>query len=196
MEKELESLYDHYQNRILEKDPLAHKREQKKKNKANGLKAEFDNWYGVEYDSTLKNNGSVLTSNKIDINGDEVVGNNEDEEDLLLTDSESESEEPLEPKNLSKRARTFFDNPVFKSLEAADSEDKPVKKSKKTISAPPKGLFDMEIDDMSDDEDIIKMNADKQDQMDVDQVESDDEEKKFEVVPSLQKDYSVEDGKK
>ncbi|KAJ3011299.1 AdoMet-dependent rRNA methyltransferase spb1 [Thoreauomyces humboldtii] len=56
----------------------------------------------------------------------------------------AEEEEPVpivDPSTLSKRARVFFDNPLFKSLDAPP----PPKKAKKTDAAAPAGLFDAEM---------------------------------------------------
>jgi len=155
LEADMDSLFEDFKNRQMEKDPAGRTRADKrqlKREEKGSLKEQFEEWYGIEYDKRKP----ATASSKDD------EGAADSDEDVLITDSESENEA------LSGRARTFFDNPVFKTLKQRGSSE---------------GLFDTEREVSSEDEDsdeeIRKMNSRER-------VQNDDADAKdIEFVPAM-----------
>ncbi|KAJ3214656.1 AdoMet-dependent rRNA methyltransferase spb1 [Clydaea vesicula] len=159
MEQDLDGLYENFRLRQAEKDPAAHMKQQKKENKLKGKKAmkeQFEEWYGVEYEKKKEQFVKQLGDES---DADDVSDSNDD---VLLTDSESEKDSEFEDaKPLSDRAKKFFDNPVFNSMKTDN-----LKRKKKENVAPNGGNFDkeMEICSSSEDEEdkeIRKLNRKK-----------------------------------
>ena len=180
MEGELEDQYQDYQNR---------KKDQKKR-AADKKTAEFDEWYGVDDEieraKMIKNSDSESDS-KSDVDAEtehSAAKKNvkvlkapkrsrdasEDEGDLSQDEEESQV--------LSKKARVFFDNPIFKdglkdNNSGSESEDETIKKKKSM-----KSIFDM---DMGDVESISELDDDIEE-------EENEDNNDFEVVKQV-KDY-------
>ena len=92
LEADLDLLYEAYQQRKIERNPTL--KVKKAKEEKNKLKQEFDEWYGVAYD---KQNGLDETAQ--DTNGDSSC----------TSDDENEGNSP----DMSRKAKIFFDNPIF-----------------------------------------------------------------------------------
>lgn len=157
----MDTLYEDFKCRQMGKDPVGLTREERKQASAlekSNLKEKFQEWYGIEYD---KEKDAGLAE-------DEEISNASDD-DVLLTDSESETEA------LSTRAKTFFDNPIFSSVKKTES-----------------GLFDkeMDMDSESDesDQEIRQMNTRGKRH-----VEDSDEVEVVPAAPEIIQDFS--DGK-
>jgi hypothetical protein len=132
MELDMDSLYQDFQDRQMERDPVGRSRLKSRKLKKDSEGADYDEWTGVDDDVKPADSGS-----------------DDSDKDVLMTDSESESEAVP----LTGRAKTFFDNPVFSDLPA-----KTVKK---------KGIFDKEMEDVSSDEDdhVMGTGSDDEDEI-------------------------------
>ncbi|KAI8822006.1 Spb1 C-terminal domain-containing protein [Fimicolochytrium jonesii] len=200
MESQLDDLYEKFCEQRLERDPSAKVRKAKE-----GAKA-FEEWYGIEFDSKQSNPDAVPGTADSDSTDDSEDYEDEDAMEIdepapkpavakgkkrkasAAIEPEEEEEAVIETKSLSKRARTFFDNPLFKSLE------EPVKKPQKANGKPEKaGLFAKEMtaadDDSTDDEDSVpKRKAKGKKNSGFTGDESDSEQEAggagFEVVPA------------
>ncbi|KAI8588675.1 Spb1 C-terminal domain-containing protein [Geranomyces variabilis] len=200
LESKLDNLYEQFCERRIDKDPSLRVRKQKE-----GAKA-FEEWYGIEFDS-----------NKRKREEGDVGADNGDESSDFSDDTDSEVEEKLtrpvkgkkrkapspepaveekedvavDPRALSKRARVFFDNPLFKALE--QPVPKPaVQETKKKAK---EDLFAKEMDgNWSDDSDLDAVPTRKEQKIAKraktmkDGFEDDSEDEKatngFEVVPA------------
>ena len=122
------SRFTEYISRKTNKDPSLVVKKQKE-----GA-AQFEEWYGVEYEKKIGGQ-----------NGDE-----EDQGSDSSAFSSSDEDEAAEETQLSSKAQMFFGNPVFKTL----------KDTKKSES---KGMFDREMEDASDssDDEIDRTRANK-----------------------------------
>ncbi|KAJ3090834.1 AdoMet-dependent rRNA methyltransferase spb1 [Quaeritorhiza haematococci] len=147
LENQMESLYEEYMARKLEKNPLEKVKEEKKKRKLLEDSNKEEEWYGIDYElNKLKRKRE-----------EDGYGSSSDEDDLEGSngeqDVESEDEEEEEESaQLSKRARNFFDNPLFKDMDGVLDAKSDAKK-KKSKKEKQKGLFDQDMEDVDDDED-------------------------------------------
>lgn len=198
LENDLDNMYESFRQRQREKDPSAALKAEKKKLKSenrSSYKEQFEEWYGVEYEKKSRAMQSAMEGGKGSDDDDDSSANGDggEEEDVLMTDSESESEDA----KLSSRAKTFFDNPVFKSMKDYDEIAKraPPKKKKSQNG----GTFDSEVvgfssdeDEEDDDEAIKAMNAKadrkrKRSKEEQEEEEDDEEEEgsnKVQIVPA------------
>jgi AdoMet-dependent rRNA methyltransferase SPB1 len=91
LDKQMDSLYESYQTRLTNKNP-SHKAKKEKNN------TEFEEWYGVA-DDAAKISETRAAGSDSDDSDDEIPVE-------LMTSAERE-------KDLSSKAKLFFDNPVF-----------------------------------------------------------------------------------
>ncbi|KAH9265500.1 ribosomal RNA large subunit methyltransferase J [Batrachochytrium salamandrivorans] len=158
LEEEMDTMYEEYQARALERNPTAKVRKARE-----GVKAEFEEWYGVEYEQKLKDGlldgagpdeESDSEFSSLDSDHDEVpntIGSadklasrkrhssSREVADSPISDSDSDNQkEDDEPAaSMSKRARIFFENPVFGMLNEQEARPKNAKdgqQKKKTQS--------------------------------------------------------------
>ncbi|KND02374.1 23S rRNA (uridine(2552)-2'-O-)-methyltransferase [Spizellomyces punctatus DAOM BR117] len=192
LESEIDGLYEQFRERRLERDPSAKVKKQKE-----GAQA-FEEWYGIEFDKKRKRQVG-------DVDGDASDDSSDDSEDDSELDEEAtgvsggkkrkagsemdngnvEEEDvngAIDTGKLSKRAKVFFDNPLFKTLEQPNGKPVKGKESKQKD-----GLFAQELastwsDDSSDEDDIPTRRTKSKGRKDDDD-ENDIEKKGFEVVP-------------
>jgi AdoMet-dependent rRNA methyltransferase SPB1 len=161
-ETDLNRLYENFKQSQMERDPIAHARAEKKESKLKAkknLKEQFNEWYGVEYDK--KKSEANQSGDGVGSASSASDENDVGDEDLLFTDSESENGDPFDQSKMSDRAKTFFDNAVFKSLDSETHEEIGDQKRKRSA---PKSLFEKELELLSSDEEddeIRKMNSKK-----------------------------------
>ncbi|KAJ3260673.1 AdoMet-dependent rRNA methyltransferase spb1 [Boothiomyces macroporosus] len=122
LDAEMDTLYEQYEKIKLEKNPSAKVKKVKEASQA------FEEWYGLESDKKIK------SKSKEEYNSDiSDSSSSEDEGELSLPANKRpfEGEEPL-----SKKAKLFFDNPIFEStkdkFEDSLFDDELVMKPKKT----------------------------------------------------------------
>ncbi|KAJ8331751.1 AdoMet-dependent rRNA methyltransferase spb1 [Batrachochytrium dendrobatidis] len=142
LEAQMDALYEEYKAKAIERNPTA-----KVKKLRESTKTEFEEWYGVEYEKKLESSSvagvtqesdsefSSLDSDDSDMDqeADEQPATSEKsslrkrhsstrngdfENDEFNSESEEDSSVPM-----SKRARVFFDNPIFDMVN--DKNDKP-----------------------------------------------------------------------
>ncbi|KAJ3412167.1 AdoMet-dependent rRNA methyltransferase spb1 [Chytridiales sp. JEL 0842] len=167
LETDVDMMYDQYQQRVLERDPKARVKRQKE-----GAEA-FEEWYGVEWEKKMKGveeKGEAAagkgSDSESDFSSEEDDDESEDEEDggfevdekpqarkrkaKVEDEVQDERDGTLTSAVLSKKARLFFDNPLFKGVNESGTG----------------GLFDSEMggvdtmaSDDSDDEEAIRKAA-------------------------------------
>ncbi|KAL2917789.1 AdoMet-dependent rRNA methyltransferase spb1 [Polyrhizophydium stewartii] len=153
LEKEMDHMYEEFQARLAERNPSA-----KARKKREGLRAEFDEWYGVEYEK--KAGLGDAAEGEVGANSDSDSDSDSDasmhDEDAGVTSRKRRSADADEDEDdedddeadapMSKKARVFFDNPVFSMLK--DTKGKP----KENGANKPKSAFDDEMQLDSDDD--------------------------------------------
>ncbi|KAI9207785.1 Spb1 C-terminal domain-containing protein [Polychytrium aggregatum] len=171
LENDLDQMYENYKSRKLEKDPKAKVAQQKE-----GAKAKFEEWYGSEYDKSIRDLGK---DDDDDEEGGERQGSDDDSEYSSWGDESEDERKPTKkgaavkigakrtkpsadsededqddaPQALSKKAKLFFDNPIFKKSTELGQKPKPDQKGKNTKNkSKPKGMFDADLESESDDE--------------------------------------------
>ncbi|KAI9330300.1 Spb1 C-terminal domain-containing protein [Obelidium mucronatum] len=222
LESDLDAMYDNFTQRRIQKDPKSIVKQKK-----DGKEA-FEEWYGVEWEKKMQGleeksaNKKGGNNNNNDSSDDESLNSDwgdEDSDDEKKTrkksggkrknrddDQEEEIDEhdgALSTAALSKKARVFFDNPLFKMATGSSG-----------MFAKEMGIEDVNDDD-DDEADILKASKnakkeakDKKDKKkkinnkkkDIDQVlsDSDDdvkEKKGFEVVRSSKADEEFDQTK-
>ncbi|KAI9012787.1 Spb1 C-terminal domain-containing protein [Gaertneriomyces semiglobifer] len=138
LESELDGLYQAFKERQLQRDPRALVKQKKLDKKAHKSSQAFEEWYGVEYEKKRKRSASSGEDS-------DASGSDDSDSDAASVDEDSKPA-------LSKRAKVFFDNPLFKKLDAPSDANG----SAKTVSKV--GLFAEEMDTAwsdSDDEDAV-----------------------------------------
>ncbi|KAI8917866.1 Spb1 C-terminal domain-containing protein [Powellomyces hirtus] len=216
LESKLDTLYEQFCERRIDKDPSLRVKKQKE-----GAKA-FEEWYGIEFDNKRKRatddvdgvEGAAGADESSDFSDDtsddsemeqqqrkkpalkQVAGKKRKAAAVTTPEAPEEEEEDatVDPRALSKRARVFFDNPLFKSLE----QPKPKPAAPKDAKLTKKDLFAKEMngtDDEDGDSDLdavptrqeVKKNNKKKKMIDGFEEDSEDEGKEtngFEVVPA------------
>ena len=92
LDQQMDEMYESYKQRRINKNPT-----EKVKMQKEGIKAQFEEWYGIEAEKNI------------------VEMNEEAQEDASDSDSSDEEMDVDEP--LSSNTKLFFDNPVFKAVE-------------------------------------------------------------------------------
>ncbi|KAH6572102.1 hypothetical protein BASA50_001095 [Batrachochytrium salamandrivorans] len=185
LEEEMDTMYEEYQARALERNPTAKVRKARE-----GVKAEFEEWYGVEYEQKLKDGlldgagpdeESDSEFSSLDSDHDEVpntIGSadklasrkrhssSREVADSPISDSDSDNQkEDDEPAaSMSKRARIFFENPVFGMLneqEARPKNGKAVNKKKKKSAFASELVLSTDEEDNENDETLQQKMANK-----------------------------------
>ncbi|KAJ3333992.1 AdoMet-dependent rRNA methyltransferase spb1 [Blyttiomyces sp. JEL0837] len=128
LEDDIDKMYESYQERLLEKDPKA------KVKKLNDKRAEFEEWYGVEWEKKQNAMKGVEGEKGDDSDSDddddsEFSWEDESEDETAARKSKKRKEREdeavgdaaddggeLSSAALSKKAKIFFDNPLFKNL--------------------------------------------------------------------------------
>lgn len=187
LEQELDGLYEQFKEKRLERDAHARVRHQKE-----GAKA-FEEWYGVEYEKKRKREAKDIDGAHSEDSSDDSEGSSDEEGDHMIAagskrksrgEQDGQDEDEDSSRGLSKRAKVFFDNPLFKSSQANGKAAKDNEKKQQG------GLFAQEMsgswsDDSSDD-DVIptqKKNKKAKTEFSADDNASDAEGHGFEVVP-------------
>jgi AdoMet-dependent rRNA methyltransferase SPB1 len=157
LDDEMEGLFSEYLSRKSKKDPA-----QVVKKVKEGAAKDFEEWYGMEYDKQVDEYGGDDKSDGSDSGSDPYQDTSSDEDEPDRKD--------LSASKLSSKAKLFFNNPVFKSLQPSE-----------------KGLFekDMMEEDTSDDEEVFR-NAKEQSRKNKRKRKDQDEnegDKDFELVP-------------
>ena len=190
----------HFRERRNQKDP--HATVEKKKKAA----AAFEEWYGVEYDAKVKEGGEKSGNSESDSDSDSDSDSmDEDMEDVqpkkvagskrkaaeisaeAATEDEEDDEPVVDTSALSKRARVFFENPLFDDAVKVTAG---AKRKAETSQTTEKGLFSEEMtgaDDSSDDEaDIAAMarNRKKRKKGKKGEEEEEGQDNGFEIVTS------------
>jgi AdoMet-dependent rRNA methyltransferase SPB1 len=163
LDDEMEGLFTEYLSRKSKKDPA-----QVVKKVKEGAAKDFEEWYGMEYEKELDEQaGEEGSGSDSESGSDPYQDSSSDEESLEEKDTNTTAK-------LSTKAKLFFDNPVFKSLQKDESQSE-------------KSLFgkDMLDDDSSDDEQVFrnakeKARKNKRKRKDEEETEAN---KEFEVVP-------------
>ncbi|KAJ3283815.1 AdoMet-dependent rRNA methyltransferase spb1 [Borealophlyctis nickersoniae] len=175
LESELDGLFDQFRERRMERDPTARVRRKKESSAA------FEEWYGTEYDKKLKDADGAVgkdgsdsdseSSDDDDDNGvemEEAFGGRRSQKrkaaDVSDEESDASDDGLVDKSSMSKRARVFFDNPLFQDAEKVTTGVK--RKAEVLGGKGGKGLFAREMvdagSDTSDDEEEITAMAKKQ----------------------------------
>ncbi|KAI8894497.1 Spb1 C-terminal domain-containing protein [Globomyces pollinis-pini] len=165
LEADMDTLYDEYERRKIERNPSL------KVKKVKAASEAFEEWYGLEADAAMK---LPKKSKTTEYDSSDDSSSEEDEGELTIPANKREDETPL-----SKKAKLFFDNPVFSSL-GSEKDDEGFDDDT--------GLFDDEM--------VMKrVKKDKKNtkivNTDLDS-DDDDNNKGFEVVP-LEKEPDSDD---
>jgi AdoMet-dependent rRNA methyltransferase SPB1 len=148
LDDEMEGLFNDYLSRKTKKEAALVVKKQKE-----GA-AEFEEWYGVEYDKNLEQDQDM----------------NDSDSDSSFSSLEDQENEPL-----SKKAKIFFDNPLFKSVTTTNESS----------------MFDKEMNDSLSDSSDEEINVKEMKKKRKRRSEKEDK-KDFEVIP-LEKDADEED---
>ncbi|KAJ3138493.1 AdoMet-dependent rRNA methyltransferase spb1 [Physocladia obscura] len=160
LENEIDGLYSDYLRRKGERDPTLVVKQK------NAGKAAFEEWYGVEWEKKMqgledeskpraKNSGDGDSdSNDSDFSWDDESDEEERQSrkrknDQEIFDSAIENDGGLSSAALSKKARVFFDNPLFKIASASSNSG--MFQKEMTVS-------DLIEDELDEDEAISKAN--------------------------------------
>ena len=136
LETEIDELYNNYLSRKSKKDIMNTIKKQKE-----GAAAEFEEWYGVEYDEKKQslNRENASDSDSVSDTDSDSDSNTDSEQEDSNSDLKKRKNASESDQTLSKKAKLFFENPIFKGM--TDS-----KKSKKS-------MFDKDMNDHSFDSD-------------------------------------------
>ncbi|KAJ3210466.1 AdoMet-dependent rRNA methyltransferase spb1 [Dinochytrium kinnereticum] len=177
-EKEINSLYEVYEERKAVQNPKAAKRREKQGGK------EFEEWYGIEWEEKQKQKDMKRKR------GDGESGSASDDSDYTDSedDSEMDEEKDDETKQLSNTASMFFKNSLFEGIEDTGKKGKKGKKG---------GLFSKDIekafsDSESDEEDYKPKKKLKMVKGEEDDDEDDGPKSRsgFEIAPRVDDDPS------
>jgi AdoMet-dependent rRNA methyltransferase SPB1 len=153
LDSQLDSLYDEFEKRRLERNPSA------KVKKVKESSAAFEEWYGIQGDEATEGNAALA-----EFSDSDESSSDEDTDQLDVPAAQRVEEETA----LSRKARLFFDNPIFDSIAKAQEE---------------KMLFDDEL--------VMQHKPDKKDKVPNgdkkkkkgNSLDDDEDQKGFEVVP-------------
>ncbi|KAJ3269030.1 AdoMet-dependent rRNA methyltransferase spb1 [Terramyces sp. JEL0728] len=150
LDSEMDTMYEQYEKIRLERNPSAKVKKVKEASQA------FEEWYGLESDKKIKTKSSAEYNSESDSDS-----SSDDEGELALPANKRsfESEEQL-----SKKAKLFFDNPIFESTKDKFEDS----------------LFDNEL--------VMKPKKEKKKKSQDLDSDEEKESKGFEIVP-LQKDF-------
>ncbi|KAI8610255.1 Spb1 C-terminal domain-containing protein [Chytriomyces sp. MP71] len=164
LESEMDTMFEHFQQRRQEKDPKAIVKQR------NDNKEAFEEWYGVEWEKKMQGiegkakKSPAEGSDDSDDDSDSSWGDDSDAEeggeqrtgkrksrDEVFDDDDLDAKTgALSSAALSKKARVFFDNPLFKMATGNSG-----------MFAKEIGIDDMGDDDDEDEKDIKKVKEEK-----------------------------------
>ena len=119
LDAQLDEMFTQYEAHRTLKNPARVKLAKTKSD----AKAAFEEWYGIAGDTVQEEEGSAAAAAKsrFDSSSDDSSSSDEDEQDE--NEKEEGVEEECEP--LSKKARLFFDNPIFEESNLDTAATKP-----------------------------------------------------------------------
>ncbi|KAI8809255.1 Spb1 C-terminal domain-containing protein [Cladochytrium replicatum] len=151
LERDVDELYEEYKERQIQKDKKAMARKEKK-----GAAKDFEDWYGIEWENKMKEEKAEEGGKLVRDGSDDDFSDSSSDSDVEQTksskrkrainskrsDDEDEDDDGEVPA-LSKKAKLFFQNPVFgDAMQKASIKDRHQKRVEE------KSMFDVEMSDL------------------------------------------------